>query len=46
MQTKECEHIVLDVVTEPFLKGLSDYVGVECTTCFAYFEVEDYKEFD
>lgn len=39
-----CEHPVVTVVTEPFLKGFSDFVGVECDTCETYFETEDYKE--
>jgi hypothetical protein len=39
-----CEHPTVSVVTEPFLKGFSDFVGVECDTCQLYLEIEDYKE--
>jgi hypothetical protein len=44
MTTTQCEHELMDVVTEPFLKGFEDFVGVECTTCFTYLEIPDYKE--
>lgn len=35
-----CEHLLLDQITETYLKGLSDFAGFECITCFAYFEIE------
>ena len=38
-----CEHIRLDVISKPFIKGFSDFVIVECITCFESFEIE-YKE--
>jgi hypothetical protein len=35
-----CQHETLDIVSEPFLKGFTDFVAVECLTCFANFDVE------
>ena len=34
-----CEHEILEIVTEPFLQGLDDYIGTECINCFTYLEV-------
>jgi hypothetical protein len=39
-----CEHEMVEVVTEPFLKGFEDTVGVECMNCEEYLELPDYKE--
>jgi hypothetical protein len=35
-----CDHIVLDVISEPYLKGFSEFVNTYCITCFEEFEIE------
>jgi hypothetical protein len=39
MSKYQCEHEMLEVTTEPFLKGFDDYVGGQCMNCFEYLEL-------
>jgi len=36
----KCEHEILEITGEPFMKGFSDFVWTECINCHEEVEVE------
>jgi hypothetical protein len=36
----KCEHEFLDIISEPYLKGFSDFVLTKCVECAHEIEIE------